>query len=148
MEIENTLGLFIGFSITLLFIDRILLPRNKCSEGFTQTSPFVHKTDQEIYDDFYCEIYDELHETKGRIPFEIDFLLKNTKMNNKSKVLDIGSGTGGLVYQLEENKIACCGIDNSHSMVKKSLKTYPNIQIIEGNALDSMHFDKGTFTHV
>ena len=52
--------------VTLLILLTIVVFINKVDtsrfyEGFTQSRPFTLKMDEEIYDDFYVEIYDEIH---------------------------------------------------------------------------------------
>ena len=50
---------------------------NSLHEGFQQGEPFVVRRENEIYDDFYVEIYDKLMLPETRVPFEIEHIYKN-----------------------------------------------------------------------
>jgi len=118
-------------------------------EGFYQREQFVLKRNKDIYDDFYAEIYDNLHDTKKRSQWELMNLLKHTELDTyNSTILDVGSGTG---YALNELTIAgykAYGIDSSKEMVKQSETTYPDIEVVCENVEDTLTFERDTFTHV
>ena len=54
-------------------------PEYEYIEGFTQKEPFVLKTDDKCYDDFYTQIYDELYNTNKRVQWELYRVLKMTQ---------------------------------------------------------------------
>lgn len=88
--------------------------RNKQSEGFHQKEPFVLKRNGDVYDDFYAEIYDNLHDTKKRSQWELMKLLKYTVLDTRNSViLDVGSGTGYTVNELTSAGYKAYGIDLS-----------------------------------
>ncbi len=123
--------------------------RNKQSEGFHQKEPFVLKRNADVYDDFYTEIYDNLHDTKKRSQWELMKLLKYTVLDTRNSViLDVGSGTGYTVNELTSAGYKAYGIDNSKDMVKYAETTYPNIEVICENVENPLTFEKDTFTHV
>jgi ubiquinone/menaquinone biosynthesis C-methylase UbiE len=119
------------------------------SEGFTQSHPFVLKREQEIYDEFYVEVYDGLTETDKRSRACLTKMVDMAEPTvNNSVFLDIGSGTGYMVNELKEIGFKAYGIDKSQAMIDYSEKVYPGIKTKKGDVMDSMFFDKGIFTHV
>jgi len=65
------------------------------NEGFHQTKPYVYKKDDDIYDEFYADIYDELMNTSARSEWELVQMIRITSPDtNNSVFLDIGSGIG------------------------------------------------------
>ncbi len=101
--------------------------------------------DQNIYDNFYSYIYDDVIVT---IPY-YEELINKTKdfLNSTSSVLCIGTKTGHLV-QLLSNTVETIGLENSNSMVKMSKYKYPDNTYIYGNYLDEKLFSKNQFTHI
>lgn len=117
-------------------------------EGFSQDSKFMLKINDGIYDDFYVKIYDTLMKPKARSDYEITQIIDKTKPSNKSVFLDIGSGTGDLVYGLHDVGYSVHGVELSNAMVEQSLKKYPDISVKQGNALEPMLYEQNTFTHI
>jgi SAM-dependent methyltransferase len=118
-------------------------------EAFSQDKPFVLKRDQEIYDTFYAEVYDEINATEKRGQYELKTLIKATQPSTKNSVfLDIGSGTGYLVNELQEAGYQAYGIDQSQAMVDYAKQAYPETETKCGNAMDPMSFDNCTFSHI
>lgn len=143
------LVLILGIILALILLYKITKPPLEKIEGFTQKEPFVLKIDQNIYDDFYVDIYDELYETKKRIQKELIQVLKMTEPSAKhSSFLDIGSGTGYTVDQLTQAGYKAYGIDKSDAMVKYSETKYPESDYKCGDVLDPMTFENSTFTHI
>lgn len=119
------------------------------SEGFSQPQPFLLKREQEVYDDFYVEVYDGLTETEKRSRTCIStFIDMSEPTVNNSVFLDIGSGTGYMVNELREIGFKAYGIEKSQAMIDYSEKLYPGLGTKKGDVMDPMFFEKGTFTHV
>ena len=131
--------------LSLLLVAWKRMNPGKLNEGFDQSGPFVLKRDNQIYDDFYATIYDNIHGTKHS---EIDEIVKIIQPSRRSVFLDIGSGTGHLVNQLEQMGYSAHGLDQSQAMVDRSTKNYPDISVNCGDACDSMTYDRGTFTNI
>jgi len=118
-------------------------------EGFTQDVPFTYKKDDEIYDDFYCEIYDTIHLPKHRIGHELINVINVTQPSGFNSVfLDVGSGTGITVNELRKAGYTAYGIDKSEAMVKQSEKNFPNNDYQCADVTEPMTFEKFTFTHI
>jgi SAM-dependent methyltransferase len=119
-------------------------------EGFqSQESPFLLKQDDSIYDDFYSDIYEELTDAKQRDQWTLVKVLAMTEPSKPySTFLDVGSGTGHLVNRLQKMGYRAFGIDKSAAMVNRCEQLYPDTEIVKNDVLDSMNFDRSTFTHV
>lgn len=118
-------------------------------EGFTQDVPFIYKKDSEMYDEFYCQIYDKIHLPKHRIGHELINIVNITEPTAFSSVfLDVGSGTGATVNELSKAGYRAYGIDISEAMVKYSEELYPDNEYQWGDVTEPMTFDKFTFTHI
>jgi SAM-dependent methyltransferase len=144
--------LFLFFSF-LLFI--LILSKNQKAiqqkEAFTQPQNFVMKKNENVYDDFYAKIYDNLFlpESKSRYVVEKAFLITQPDIQ-KSTLLDIGSGTGELLKCLKEKGFKhVYGLDKSTAMITNCLAKNPELQVLEGDAVDTpMLFERNKFTHI
>ena len=119
-------------------------------EGFDNAGTnkkYVFKNN-DIYDEFYVNLYDALIEDEAKIKHETGISENAGKMNKNSKVLDIGSGTGHHVGSFLKNGINAVGLDKSTEMVKAAKNNYPNAEFSVGNASDSFLFNREEFTHI
>jgi hypothetical protein len=130
------------YLLLLLIIIYLFLVYFK-KEGFEQTS--VYKTYiNNIYDEFYTKIYDELIHI---IPYDIEMIkIMQPYFSTNSSVLCVGSKTGHIV-QLLSKTINTTGIDRSYEMVKMSQFKYPKNKYIYGE-YSSIIFQPNTFTHI
>lgn len=149
---QNAIWLKILIVLALLMV--ILMYKNKYmptehKEGFSQNERYVMKRDGEKYDAFYTAIYDYLNKTDKRCPYEMKRIIETTQPDKtNSVILDIGCGTGCMVDTLRESGYRTFGVDKSKAMVEFSKKKYPKSEIKMGDAIDSMEFDRETFTHI
>ena len=131
--------------IILLFILLCLLLVNSqkpLRETFTNNDDkFVYKNN-DLYDDFYSGIYDDLVYNRRKNDFEIGEIIK---LIDNGKALDIGSGTGSHVKQLTEKGFDCVGIDSSKSMIKQSKIKFPQQKFIHADVLKTMNFQPNAF---
>jgi ubiquinone/menaquinone biosynthesis C-methylase UbiE len=125
-------------------------------EGFDGINKnFILKKDLDVFDDFYVDIYDTLVYSDVKNNFELGRLSRYTIIDEHSKILDIGFGTGHHMGQLSHmheslNHNNIIGIDTSKSMVKKARLNYPELKnsFKYGNALNGTIFNDNTFTHI
>jgi SAM-dependent methyltransferase len=117
-------------------------------EGFSQDTRFVSKFQDDKYDDFYAKIYDSLMVPKKRADYDVLKIIEMTEPDKKSVFLDIGSGTGDLVYSLKSRGYKVFGIDKSKSMVDQALQKYSDIQVKCGDANEPMIYESNTFSHI
>ena len=117
-------------------------------EGFQQNDQFLIKTGPEIYDDFYADVYDYLVFNNVKDDYEVGEIINLAKPNSKSRILDVGSGTGHHVALLGSKGLDVLGIDASPSMVKKSKEMFPDYKFQVADALDGNLFQPSSFTHI
>lgn len=139
------LSLFLGVFLIILIIMNVNKP---IREGLTFKEKFSNKSDEEVFDDFYASIYDELVYSEFKNNYEIGEIVKKTSPTKSSTILDIGSGTGHHVNAFKKMGFDCIGIDKSPAMVNLSKKNYPDINVKQGDVLKSMEFDYNQFTHI
>jgi SAM-dependent methyltransferase len=134
----------------LLLICYVLLHSNKI-EGFIgkEETPLLSGVknyyDENVYDAFYCYVYDDIMKT---IPYleEMVLLIKDLFSFNNN-ILCLGSKTGHIVELLSEGN-SVVGLENSLSMIKMSKYKYPKNNYVYGNYLDNSLFSNNQFTHV
>jgi len=118
-------------------------------EGFTTTDKFLMRTNTvDIYDDFYSDIYDYLVYSDVKDEYEVGEILRITSPNEKSRILDIGCGTGHHVSALASNNIEVIGIDQSTSMIARAKENYPGLDFKVENAMNGNIFRSDYFTHI
>tara|TARA_Y100000768_G_scaffold388111_1_gene382236 strand:- start:3831 stop:4775 length:945 start_codon:yes stop_codon:yes gene_type:complete len=139
---------YIAFAVLILLIINNCLNNYIIKEGFEQSSEFVVKKGNDVYDTFYVEIYDDLVFNGAKNDFEINSIIKYTNPTKKSNILDIGSGTGHHVKAFSDAGYNTQGIDISPDMVKISQKNYPKMDYQVVDALKPMSFPPNSFTHI
>ena len=133
-------------------------------EGFSQDKPFVLKQDNDIYDDFYIEIYDALTNAGKRTSYDVDNIIKITNVNNDTAyILDVGCGTGCIVDEFTKKGITIKGIDKSQSMINYANNKHPLLQNGTSStpsstpssviyqcmeAEDATVYERATFSHI
>ena len=131
--------------IILLFVLLCLLlvkSQRPFRETFTNNDDkFIYKNN-DLYDDFYSNIYDDLVYNQRKNDFEVGEILKFVK---EGKALDIGSGSGHHVNQLSKKGLDCVGLDSSKAMIKKAKIKFPKEEFVYGNALKPMNFQPNSF---
>lgn len=141
-------SLILAFMVILLILYRSIKPQHN-KEGFQQKETFVVKRNDDVMDTFYAEIYNALHDVNKRTNKELMHILTTTDPSTKDSVfLDVGSGTGFIVNELVEAGYNAYGIEKSKDMIMHSHSLYPEIEVVHGNVLEPMSFEKGIFTHV
>jgi ubiquinone/menaquinone biosynthesis C-methylase UbiE len=139
--------LFLFFLFLLRYLISIYL-NNEQKEGFIQKEDFLLKTEQNVYDDFYASVYDQIFIPSQRIEKCIAALLKTEPFIENSVFLDIGSGTGMFANTLSENGYNVFGVDKSTDMIRYSEQKYQKVSFIQGDVMVPMQFETNTFTHV
>lgn len=118
------------------------------SEGFSQEKPFVLKADDQIYDEFYVEVYDQLHATDENSTWLIEQVVKMTEPSEQSIMLDVGCGTCKVIRKLKQMGYSVFGADKSKIMVDYVEKLYPDIEVQHCDVIDPMAFERSSFTHI
>jgi len=133
--------------IAIVFFKSIEIP-NSGIEGFDVQDKFLFKSGNEVYDDFYANIYDYLVFNNIKNAYEIGEIVNKTSADETSVILDVGCGTGHHVDELSQKNLKVLGIDISPSMIQKAKQNYPSRDFSVGNALDSTQFNSNVFTHI
>ena len=123
------------------------LNKNRGKEGFEQDQ-FLIKNGTEIYDDFYANIYDYLVFNNIKDDYEIGFIINSAKPSSRSKILDIGCGTGHHVASIGSKGLDVIGIDISPSMINKAKENFPDYKFEVGDAKNGTLFQPDSFTHI
>lgn len=137
--------LFIAFLLILIVFFKSYSP---IKEGLIVNDKVLYKEGENVYDEFYTNIYDYLVFSDVKNDFEIGSIINSTSPTYTSVIADIGCGTGHHVSKLSEKNLNVIGIDISPSMIKKAKEDYPDGTFKVGDALNKNLFEFGTLTHV
>ena len=151
-ESVNKLGIWAKALIVIilsLFIFKSINARPANKEAFGSNEQLQLREGNEIYDDFYANVYDSLTYVTTKNDFEVNNIIKITEPTKKSVILDVGSGTGHHVKQFTSAGITnVTGVDISKAMVKKAKDLNPGNKYVVGDVMTSSLFKKGMFTHI
>ncbi len=137
--------LFIAVLLVVIVFFKSIIP---VKEGMTGSKEFLFKQGNDVYDDFYANIYDYLVFNDVKNDYEVGTIINKTSPTETSIIADIGSGTGHHTGSLSEKNLKVIGVDISPSMVKKAKENYPNANFQVGDALDNSLFKMNSLTHV
>lgn len=123
--------------------------RSLAREGFSQTLPFSAKYGADCYDDFYAEIYDDVHRPNQHLA-DVRTAIESTMPTADSVFLDVGCGTGEVAHMIDELGFSVYGADKSSEMVHRCVEKYPKMadKIKVLDCTEPMAYDKGTITHI
>ena len=141
-------SLFLILTIFFRAVEEEKQRRKSGKEGFEQTNSFLFKTDSQVYDDFYSNIYDYLVFNSLKDDYEVGEIINRTTPTSESVILDIGCGTGHHVGKLADNGLNVIGIDISPSMIQKAKENYPQYHFLVGDVLNNNEFKSQSFTHI
>ena len=144
----STFGKILLFIILLLGVILFFKSVIDVKEGMTTSKEFLFKKGDDVYDDFYANIYDYLVFSSIKNDYEVGTIINSTSPSEISIIADIGCGTGHQVSSLSEKNLKVIGIDISPSMIKKAKESYPNLNFQVGNGLDNSLFKLNSLTHV
>jgi SAM-dependent methyltransferase len=141
-------GKVLFFSSLLIICIFLLNGFNKMKEGFEQSDQFLLKSGNDVYDDFYADIYDYLVFSNQKNEYEVGEIVNKTTPSSQSRILDVGSGTGHHVAELSTQGLDVLGIDISPSMVDKARAAFPKYKFEVADATNSGEFGSNMFTHI
>jgi len=107
----STWGKVLFFAALLIICIMIMSSFNKMKEGFEQSDKFLFKSGNDIYDDFYADIYDYLVFSNQKDDYEVGEIINKTSPTSQSRILDVGSGTGHHVATLASQGFVVIGMD-------------------------------------
>jgi len=89
------------------------------------------------------KLYDDVRDADLKA---IEFLITSTPLNEKSKILEIGCGTGNYLSLLEMlTKAEVWGLDSSKGMLEKAREKTKTATLVQGDALELSEIPDGTF---
>ena len=139
----------------------------KQSEGFTASQSDSDKSrtswfeNDELYDEFYASVYDNLTQLAGRYPQEVSLIMHQWKKSAEADTMDIldcGSGTGiASIYFAKQGVNSVTGLDMSESMLRRARNVTlvsglladqrDTVTFLNGNMLQQATFKAGQFSH-
>lgn len=140
--------LFLALLFIVVLLFRNIKKNKNLSEGFQQNDQFLFKSGNDVYDDFYAQVYDYLVFNNLKDDYEVGEIINKTTPSSTSKILDIGCGTGNQVVNFSQKGYNIIGIDISPSMIEKAKEKYPNYNFQVSDANNSDIFTTNSFTHI
>lgn len=132
--ILQVLIILIVLLVFLMFLNIIKNMNN--SENFdNKQSTFQDFNNSNLFDNFYTNIYDKLHNDDNKNNIIINIIKNNCNIKKTSIILDVGCGTGEIVSKLSEFNII--GLDKSSSMIKLCREKYPENNFILADILNN-----------
>jgi len=155
MSLIKKIMLIVLASIIITLLSKYILKREGFS-GYNESDQtnnkllFDKRTGDEIYDDTYASIYDNLVFNRLKNNYEVNKIIDITAPKEKSKILDIGCGTGHHVNLFDKKNLIAYGIDSSPSMIKIAKERYPTLKLNYkvNNALNPMIYEEHTFAYI
>lgn len=125
-------------------------------EGFVDSPTGIReqvhrKGADQIYDEFYADVYDQLFQSDTKNEYECLQIHKNYLKDwktSKVRLLDAGCGTGlhaRIMYRYGHHVE---GIDQSNHMVRKAKQNCPKGKFMVGDFLDGDRYPTRHFTHI
>jgi hypothetical protein len=138
----TTLLYALVFCLFFLYGYRFFFPSPAMHEGFTQTSPFVLKRDDEIYDAFYMEVYDKLY-VPARGAASLSRAIGRLPYVKKRLLCMIVSDTGNVMESLRDR-----GFTDAHTVNKSAdavayMRGKYRDNVRYGDISSTMCFDNG-----
>lgn len=124
------------------------------TEGFQSgvTQTVVRNGPDQIYDKFYADVYDQLFRSDMKNEYEMMLLQKDYlskwKETPKTKILDVGCGTGHHVRILQRYKHDVDGLDKSYHFLRKARREVPKCKFHQGDFINPKLFGPRTYTHI
>jgi SAM-dependent methyltransferase len=139
-------------------------------EGFTnargisdsELSRTIWFENDELFDEFYASVYDNLTQLGGRYPQEVSLILhqwKKTSAFDTMDILDCGCGTGiATVYFAKQGVNSIIGLDSSEAMLRRARNVTliaanlqknqrESISFLNGDMMQEFTFSPGQFSH-
>ena len=148
---DNKIFLFI---LIILLIMYLYLSFCNCKEGFSDKksemlndeSNFGIRLNNNVYDNFYSFLYDEIHDDDRSRKVIAETIIKYSS-SIQNHILDASSKCGHLSELLTNSFDVKC-IDKSHSLNVMHKNKYPHHHLITGDIKDSSVILPNTFTHI
>lgn len=145
---KRIISIIVILSLTLLFL-WFIKKNGSENEGFSQELPFILKEGDDIFDDFYAQIYDIIHKPNLYVDSITDDIIKNTNINeDKCVSLVIAGDTGEQNNSFQSKGIDTYTIFKHRDMYEHSLIKYPNMKAKVDDLENPMAYETNTFSHI
>ena len=145
---KRIISIIVILSLTLLFLWFIKKNGNE-NEGFSQELPFILKEGDDIFDDFYAQIYDIIHKPNLYVDSITDDIIKNTNIDeDKCVSLVIAGDTGEQNNSFQSKGIDTYTIFKHRDMYEHSLIKYPDMKAKVDDLENPMAYETNTFSHI
>jgi SAM-dependent methyltransferase len=155
----------------LIWEDKYSSPKQESGlkEGFSdggitdsELSRTIWFENNELFDEFYASVYDNLTQLGGRFPQEVSLIIhqwKKTAQLDTMDILDCGCGTGiATVYFAKQGVNSIIGLDSSEAMLRRARnvtllaanldKTQrESVSFLNGDMMQEFTFSNGQFSH-
>jgi SAM-dependent methyltransferase len=122
---------------------------NDNDEGFTQELPFILKEGDDIFDEFYVQIYDIIHKPNLYVDSITDDIIKNTNIiEDKCVSLVIAGDTGEQSNSFQTQGIDTYTIFKHIDMYNHSRIKFPDLKAKADDIENPMTYEKMTFSHI
>lgn len=155
--------------IWLIWEDKYNVKISGLKEGFksgaiteSDKTKILWLENEDLYDEFYASVYDNLTQLAGRYPQEISLIMhqwKKTTEPDKMDVLDCGSGSGiATVMFARQGVNSVVGLDRSDAMLRRAREVTliaadlpkdkkESISFLKGDMNNENTFSAGQFSH-
>jgi len=150
-QIWYYLLLGLTFVLVIVAIKKLYLKKKQLKEGFSQTTRYVLKRNEDIYDDFYIQAYDFIYHPATYTDALLSAIEQNTQATpERSVFLDIGSKTGKIVRLLSDKGYSAYGVESSVAMNQYTKQYQSTISqaCIRGDPADAMLYQRSSFSHI
>ena len=145
---KRIISIIVILSLSLLFLWFIKKNGNE-NEGFSQELPFILKEGDDIFDEFYAQIYDIIHKPNLYVDSITDDIIKNTNINeDKCVSLVIAGDTGEQNNSFQSKGIDTYTIFKHLDMYNHSLIKFPNMKAKVDDLENPMAYETNTFSHI
>ena len=156
--------------IWLICDDKYSVVSTSATEGFSdahgisdsEKSRTLWFENDELFDEFYASVYDNLTQLAGRYPQEVSLIIhqwKKTAAVDTMDILDCGCGTGiATVYFAKQGVNSIIGLDSSEAMLRRARNVtllaaeLPKdqreaVSFLNGDMMQEFTFSPGQFSH-
>jgi SAM-dependent methyltransferase len=157
--------------VWLVWDDKFGLVKSGLSEGFesgatttseSEKSRTVWFENDELFDEFYASVYDNLTQLAGRYPQEVSLIMHQWKKSaefDTMDILDCGCGTGiATVMFAKQGVNSIIGLDKSEAMLRRAKavtvlaadlpkEKRESVSFLQGDMMQEATFSPGQFSH-
>jgi len=145
---KRIISIIVILSLILMFL-WFIKKNGYDNEGFTQELPFILKEGDDIFDEFYAQIYDIIHQPNLYVDSITDEIIKNTNINeDKCVSLVISGDTGEQCNSFHSKGIDIYTIFKHVDMYEQSLINYPDMNSKVDDIENPMSYETNTFSHI